>query len=334
MNVLVLGAGGFLGLNIVDALVMSGVRPRCGRRKRSNVIPLRSRKVPMVLADLDDAASLSGAMADVDVVVHAAGHYPRLSLDYAGSLETGMRQLENTLDAAAAAGVRRLIYVSTTATVARADGASTERDVHPAPPGFGTYHDLKWHMEARALAETRFEVVVACPSACLGPWDLRVGTSALLVATARGLHPPHPDGVVNLVDARDVGKAIARLAAHDAPPERVILSAENHRLHSLLRMLARRYGVPPPSTPLTDEEAIRFATEEERAHQDRRTGRPALSREIVDLIVHGVPVDASLAEEVLDMRWRPLAETLDAFDEWARRMRIIPEPGTQQETRP
>lgn len=325
MTVLVLGAGGFLGLNLVEALIDSGEIPRCSRRSRGNVLVLRKLHVPLVTAELDAPLELQRAMAGCATVFHLAGHYPRLSLDPEDALATGLRQMRNVLEAAARAGVKRLVYVSSAATAAASPlGPSDERHVYGTRPGHGAYHDLKWEMERMVLAEDRFEVVVACPGACLGPWDLRVGTSALLVATARGLAPPHPDGWINLIDARDVAIALIRLSTLPAPPRRVLLSGGNHRLHPLLCELALHYGVAPPSPPLAADRAIALADAEE-ARAAREGGRPAVAREIVDLIVRGVPLDTRLAEEALDLRCRPLAQTLSATDVWARRMRIIPD---------
>ena len=325
MKVLILGAAGFLGINLVDRLIADGIVPTCGRRKRSNVLALRSRKVPMVLTDLDDADTLAEAMAGVDVVFHMAGHYPRLSLDRDAILETGTRQMRNVLDAAAAARVGRLIYASSNASVApRPDGPSDERDVYPTMPGIGPYHDVKWAMEALAFAEERTEVLVACPSGCLGPWDMRVGTSALIVALANGKDVPHPDGIANLVDVRDVAAALVRLAQHPQPPHRVLLSGSDQPLHALLCDLAMRYGVPQPSAPLSATDARAFADAEE-LRCSKEGGRPWLSREIADLIINGTPLDTSLAERELGARWTPLPDTLDALDGWARRMRFIPE---------
>jgi dihydroflavonol-4-reductase len=324
MTPLILGAAGFIGLNLFDALAGRGVRARCGRRRRTNVLPLRSRKADMVMVELDEPSSLEAAMDGVELVFHAAGHYPRFSLNPEEALRTGRRQMKNVLDAAAGAGVRRVVYVSTTATVAPSEGgASDESHVYDSSPGIGSYHDLKWEMERIAASEDRLQVVTACPAGCLGPWDLRFGTSALLVAVAHGMKPAHPDGVVNLVDARDVGAGLAALGTMDSPPRRVILSAHNERLHDLLVRVSRRYGAPEPPRPMRDEEAIRFADDEERSAAAGGI-RARLSREIADLVVHGVPVDGGLSERELGLSYRPLPDTLDAFDEWARRMRIIP----------
>jgi dihydroflavonol-4-reductase len=323
MTTLVLGAGGFLGLNVVDALLARGEVPLCGRRRRSNVLALRARKAPLVMADLDQPAELEAAMSGCETVIHAAGHYPRLSVDREGTLATGLRQMRSVLDAAARMRVRRLVYLSSAATAAPApSGASDERSVYRERPGFGAYHDLKWEMERLALAEDRFETIVACPGACLGPWDWRVGTSALLVALASGLNPPHPDGVINPVDARDVAEAAVLLTALRSPPRRILLAAADLRLHALLVSLARRYRVAPPAAPLADAEAVRLADVEE-ARVARQGGRPALSREIADLVIHGVPLDTGLARS-FGIRFRPLEETLAAADEFARRMRFIP----------
>jgi dihydroflavonol-4-reductase len=331
VRALVLGAGGFLGLNLVEALMASGEVPLCGRRARTNALALRRLRVPMVPADLDQPAQLAMAMAGCDTVFHLAGHYPRLSLDAAGTLETGMRQIRHALDAAAASGVGRFIYVSSTATVAAAkSGPSTEFDVYATVPPFGPYHAVKWSMEQAVLAERRMEVVVVCPGACLGPWDLKVGTSAVAVALARGMDPPHPDGVINLADVRDVAAALHRLARQTAPPRRVLLAAHNLTLHGLLERLARWYGVAPPSPPLSALAARELADAEERASLVTRC-RPRLSREIVDLVVHGAPLDASLARETLGLAWTPLEVSLQAFDAWALRLQILPTPLTEEQ---
>ncbi len=173
MSHLILGAAGYLGLNLVDEFSRVGISPRCGRRARTNVIPLRRRGAAMVTADLDDLAGLTAAMRGARVVYHLAGHYPRLSLHPLAAIATGVRQTRNVLRAAAAAGVERLVYVSSTATVAPsgASGPSDESHVFSTPPGFGVYHDLKWQLEDVARCEAECELVISFPGACLGPFD-------------------------------------------------------------------------------------------------------------------------------------------------------------------
>jgi dihydroflavonol-4-reductase len=322
VNALVLGAGGFLGLNLVAAMNARGIAPRCGRRARSNVLDLRRRRAALVLADLDRPETLGPALSGIDVVFHLAGHYPRLSLDAEGTVQTAERQMRALLDAAARASVKRLVYVSSTATVAASPhGASTEHDVHPHEPA-GAYHRAKWRMEALVAHERRFETVTVCPGACLGAHDWKVGTAALLVAAARGECPPHPDGWVNPVDAGDVAELLLNLARAPRPPSRVLAVGGNFRLHDLLAGVSRRYGPAVLPAPLPAREALAFAeAEEQRCVATGR--RPRLSQEIAELVVRGVCIDASLGREWLGRAWTPLDTTLTTFDTWARGMGLL-----------
>ncbi len=325
MTVLILGAGGFLGLNVTDAVRAAGADVRCGRRARGNVLGLRQRKVALVEADLDQPETLRAAMRGCPTVVHLAGHYPRLSLQPHRSLALAQGQTRAVLDAAAAEGVRRLVFVSSTATVApRAEGPSREADVFASPPSIGAYHAVKWAMEQQVSEERRFETVTLCPGACLGPFDWKAGTSAMLWQLRQGGCPPHPDGVVSWVDVRDVGQAIARVVAGGPMPRRLLLSAASLGFHRFVADVAARYGVPA-DPPLPDDEAIALADAEElRAAQSGH--RPRLSRELVDLILHGARIDGSRAVALLGFRYRPLTDALDAFDAWAQRF-----PSTRNE---
>jgi len=324
MNYAIVGASGFLGLNLVQGLLAAGVVPLCTYRGRAPRLTLSRTGVRTAPGDLDSPSSLALALKGQDVVFHCAGHYPRYSTDRTATLARGLNQLEGLLDACAAGGVRRLVYISSTATVAPAPaGPSNEWHRYEAAPGHGVYHDLKWTMEERALAEDRLEVAVLCPGACIGPWDMRIGTSSILVALAHRRETPHPDGWINLVDARDVARMAMRVAELDTPPARLVLTAENRRLHALLVELATRYHAPPPPPALSDEQAIALADDQE-ATACKTGGRPSLSRELADLICHGVEIDGRLAPSVTGVVYRPLGETLDGYDTWARSRRIIP----------
>ncbi len=324
MSVLLLGAGGFLGLNTVDALLAEGIKFTCGRRKRSNVLGLRQRNVPMVVADLDQPATLRAAMRGCDTVVHLAGHYPRLSTEPQRSLQLGTEQIRAVLDAAATAGVERLIYVSSTATVApRRDRPSDEADIFSTSPHFGAYHALKWAMEQQVADERRFSTTTLCPGACLGPYDWKAGTSAILWQLRAGHCPPHPDGIVSWVDVRDVALAIARLLRSNFSSSRLLLSAQSAGFHDFVQLAASRYNVVAVAQALTAEAAIALADAEEQ-RSAREGGRPRISRELVDLIIHGARLDGSRAKGLLGLGYRPLHEALDAFDAWAQRLGVTP----------
>ncbi|MFC1609769.1 hypothetical protein ACFL6C_02315 [Myxococcota bacterium] len=108
-----------------------------------------------------------------------------------------------------------------------------------------------------------------------------------------------------------------RAALTGKPGERYILGGHDVTVTGLLREMSRLLDVPMPSHCLGAEEAVAFATaEEERCL--REGGRPAIAREIVDMIVHGQPVDSTRAEKELSFQARPLEETILASLEWYR----------------
>jgi len=108
-RVLVLGASGYVGGRLVPELVRTDHRVRCLTRSANSL-----RGVPWVddvevrEGDLLDASSLGSAFDDVDTVVYLVH-----SLDEDGDFEdTERRAATNTRSAAAAAGVRRVVYLS------------------------------------------------------------------------------------------------------------------------------------------------------------------------------------------------------------------------------
>ena len=79
--------------------------------------------------------------------------------------------------------------------------------------------------------------------------------------------------------------------------------------------------VAPPRDPMRADEARALADAQER-HALEHGGRATLARELVDLIVHSSALDAGLSR-ALGITYRPLSETLDAWDAWALRMGLL-----------
>ncbi|WP_424447798.1 SDR family oxidoreductase [Microbacterium arborescens] len=105
MTILITGASGQLGHLVVDALLARGVAPEtvvAGARDLTKVADLAARGVRTARVDYDDADSLTTALAGVDSVLLISASEPGKRL--AGH--------KNVIDAAAAAGVAKLVYTS------------------------------------------------------------------------------------------------------------------------------------------------------------------------------------------------------------------------------
>ena len=334
MRALVIGGTGFLGLNIVDALVAAGIDVTVTRRKQSITALVRRRPVQLVDASLEEPEKLRHAMIGCDVVYLAGAHYPRYSLDLWGSLRKGVEGVVNVCEAARAASVPRLVYTSTIATLAPSpdDRIADERDVSHAMPEGSVYRAVKWAMEREVERAQRagLNVVTLLPGGCIGPGDLRLGTAAVLVGVTRGELPWGVDGRVNIVDVGDVARAHV-VAAFKTPATRYAIAGHTLRVPALLQRIARRYGGTLPELELSADEARARALEDERIAAPRKERVP-IPRELVDMAVHGQRVSNARAEADLGLAITPLDQALDRAHAWLTRFGFVPRRGSKEAT--
>lgn len=327
---LVIGGTGFIGLNLVDALLARGVKVRVTRRRRSITVYLRRRDVELVDGCLEDIESLRAAMSGCDAVFMAAGYYPRYSLDRAGAIEEGVSGLRNACRAALDVGAPRFVYTSSIGLLGGApDGRPVdERDVPEEAPADSTYRAVKWEME-RELArhvEAGLPATSLLAGGCVGPWDVRVGTAALLVGAVRGELAWWVDGFVNLVDVGDLADAHIAAASEAGGQARYCVAGHTVRVGELLEQITGRFGGSFPPLPVAAADARLRADDEERAVEAARRRAP-FPREMVDLITSGADISSELAARDLGVRFRPLESSLDRAHEWFVRYRYLPDTG-------
>lgn len=329
MRALVIGGSGFLGVNLVDALLQAGAEVCVTRRKQTATVLLRKRAVTFVDGSLEEPEKLRRAMEGRDVVFLAGAYYPRYSIDLRASLEEGVAGVRNACHAALAASVPRLVYTSTIATLGRALPATRiadERDVETAMPVGSVYRAVKWAME-REVEDARrrgLSAVTLMPGGCIGPWDIRLGTGSVLVGVVRGVLPWWIDGNVNLVDVGDVARAHV-VAASPTSRSRYCLAGHNVRVGWLLRHIAARFGGTAPSLQLSIEEAKSRADADEREAASRRARVP-IPRELVDMVASGQPVSNECAVRDLGFAPTALDRALERAHEWFARYGFVPHP--------
>jgi dihydroflavonol-4-reductase len=323
---LVIGGTGFIGLNLVDALLEQGVAVRVSRRRRSITAFVRKRPVQLVEASLEDPAALRQAMEGCDEVHCTAAYYPRYSLDLAGSVEQGVRGVRNVCEAARAVGVPRVVFTSSIATLQAVSGRpSTEDDIPADIPAESVYRAIKWAMEREIdrAVDAGLPAVTLLPGGCVGPWDVRAGTGGFILGVASGKMPWWVDGIAHVVFVGDVARAHIAAARHPSPSRRYCLPGHLHRVGELLATIARRYGGQTPALQLDPEAArLRATQEESEASQHKR--RVPFPREMVDIITGGHPVDAGRATRELQIEYTPLELALDSAYDWYVRFGYLP----------
>lgn len=253
---LVLGGTGFIGGQIVRAALKGGYAVRALRRRHSvGALADIAKHVEWVMGDLDDVDSLVTAASGCNVLFHAAAFCPQSSRDIGSEVAYAEAQMERVLEAARRAGVERLIYTSSLTTVgppSQAGRLADERDFYTPGSSNSAYYEAKYAMEQMALqaATGGLPVVILLPAAVFGPGDVKPTTGWVLLEVAKGRVPVYIDGVVNVVDGRDVAAAHIAAVEKGRTGQRYIIGGHNLTVRQVLTIAARAAGGAPPRLKL------------------------------------------------------------------------------------
>jgi len=137
-RMLVTGGAGFIGSHIAERLADLGHEVRVldnfSTGKRENLAAFTGR-VTVIEADIRDLAAVKGAARDVDVVFHEAAlaSVPRSVDDPMTSDDVNVHGTLNVLVASRDAGVRRVVYASSSSIYGNLPGLPKREDMTPAP---------------------------------------------------------------------------------------------------------------------------------------------------------------------------------------------------------
>lgn len=251
---IVTGATGFLGRHLVTQLREAGheVVALC----RGDAPALSAEGVVVKRGDVLDAASVREAAAGCDVLFHCAGKVSRRPEDAEELYRIHVDGTKVTLDAARAAGVRRVIIASTSGVVAVTKDPGEVRDEKAPPPvdliARWPYYRSKLYAEKAALDRSGpgFEVIAVSPTLLLGPGDDRCSSTGDVVKFLEKKTPFTPAGGLSFVDARDAAAAMILAMDKGRAGERYLVAAANLTIEAFFARLERLSGVPAPKLRL------------------------------------------------------------------------------------
>ncbi len=255
-TVLVTGATGFVGSAVVRALLARGRRVRVLARAGSDRRNLDGLDIEIATGDLTDAASLARAVAGCGALFHAAADYRLWVPDPAAMRRTNVDGTRDLLRAAAAAGVERIVYTSSVATLALDPMGRPVDETAQATLAdmVGPYKQSKFLAEEevrRLVREEGVPAVIVSPSTPVGPGDVRpTPTGRMIVEAASGRMPAFVDTGLNIVHVEDVAEG--HLLAYDkgVVGERYILGGDDMTLAAILAAIANIVGRRPPTVKL------------------------------------------------------------------------------------
>lgn len=251
----VTGVAGFVGASVARTLAASGRRVRGVVRASSPRTNLADFPGELAEADLRDPAGVAKAMAGASELFHVAADYRVWAPDLEEIVRNNVSMTEVVMDAALAAGVRRVVHTSSVATILPLDGGSAD-ETRPARPeqATGAYKRSKVLAERlveRMVAEQGLPAVIVNPSTPIGPRDVHpTPTGRIIVEAANGGMPAYVDSGLNLVHVDDVAAGHLLAAEKGRVGERYILGGEDVPLAMMLAEIAHACGRRPPKVQL------------------------------------------------------------------------------------
>lgn len=248
MQYLVTGANGFVGSNVVRALLDAGHEVKGLIRESSNTLNLEGLDVRTVKGDIRDRSEIEEAVESMDGVFHTAALYRFWSGSYEDFYRTNVEGTKNVMLAAEAAGVDRFLLTSTASLLAHSeDGETLPESVEQLP---SDYKISKYMAEREALDfndEAEMDVVVASPTVPVGPGDYGpTPTGRMILEFLNGGMKGFVDMDFNIVDVEDVAEGHLLAMENGQPGKRYVLGNRNTSLSEVVQFLSQVTGVPTP----------------------------------------------------------------------------------------
>ena len=252
MKVLVTGATGFVGSVVARQLLARGDAVSVLARPGSDRRNLQGLAVTVREGDLRDPASLARACEGMEGLFHVAADYRLWARDsrelYASNVD-GTRAL---MRAAQDAGVPRIVYTSSVATLGlHADGKPADEETPSTLADMiGHYKRSKFLAEEVVRDMVRIDqlpAVIVNPSTPIGPWDIKPTPTGRMVRDAvAGRIPAYVDTGLNLAHVDDVAAGHLLAFARGKVGRRYILGGEDMSLREILAIIAELCGRAPP----------------------------------------------------------------------------------------
>ena len=327
MKALVTGATGFVGAAVARALGAAGWQVRVLVRGGSDRGNLQQLAVEVAEGDLADVVSLERALEGCAGLFHAAADYRLGARDPKPLYRTNVDGTRNILNAARAAGVARIVYTSSVATMGiPRDGTPGDENTPVTLSNMiGHYKRSKYLAEqvVRDAAVMGMSVVIVNPSTPVGPGDIKpTPTGQLVLDAASGRMPAYVDTGLNIVHVDDVAAGHLLAFERGRVGERYILGGEDMTLQAILAQIAGLVGRKPPRIRLPYAAVLPIAyLAEGFAKVSGRSGRVTL--EGVRMSRKRMFFSSAKAVSELGYRYRPSQQAFEDALRWFRERGLL-----------
>jgi dihydroflavonol-4-reductase len=248
--ILVTGATGFLGAELINQLTEQQIKVRALRRSDS-IIPQSLQNNTLIAwftADINDLASLSEAFDGITKVFHCAAFISFDPKDKEKLFHVNIEGTSNVVNLCHDNQVR-LVHVSSIAALgnAKADEDITENHFWEYDSKVHSYAISKYEGEMevwRGIAEG-LDAVIVNPAVIIGKNSGFTGSGAIFKLVKDGLKF-YTDGATGIVDVSDVAQVMIKLMDSNLSAERYTLSAANLHYKDFFSEIAKGFGIKAP----------------------------------------------------------------------------------------
>ncbi len=262
MKILVTGATGFLGTNMVLEALSCGHEVRAFGLPGSSTRYIEKPRVELMFGDVSDPVAVKNAVQGVDTIVHVAGDTSFWKKRFARQRRTNVEGPRTIMEAALAAGIRRVVHTSTVDTYGYNPNGLTDEtwaDFNYAGWGYN-YAETKREGERIALSygAKGLEVVVINPGSMIGPYDHTLQFGRLYMDLRDGKMPGFLPGGAPWAHVREVARAHLNALERGRPGEKYICGGVNATYREVFTLIAESIGAKVPRSTLSRRFVVTF----------------------------------------------------------------------------
>ena len=323
MKVFLTGATGFVGHHVALALAAEGAELRLLVRKSSNLKNLEGIRGETHVGDLLEPESLRAGLEGCDAVMHVAADYRLWIRDPNAMYRANVEGTRELLRMAREAGVPRVVYTSSVATMRfRTDGLVINEDTPVSLKDMvGHYKRSKFMAEQEAIkaAQGGQQVIILNPTSPIGTNDAKpTPTGRIILDFLNGKFPAYMETGLNLVDVAEVARTHVSALTAGKPGKRYILGGENLTLKQILDKMSAITGIPSPTMKIPFAVAATYAFFEEWITGRIRGKEPRATLEEVRMGRKKMYASSARAQQELGFRILPVNPAMKAAIDWFR----------------
>jgi dihydroflavonol-4-reductase len=311
------GATGFIGGALVERLLLEGTEVRALVRNKNAADLVQKLGAAPVMGDLLGETDLAAAMSGCTLVFHAAGINHFCMPDPKPLFEVNVGGTVRLLQAAARAGVPKVVYTSSAATLGEAEGSiGSEYSIHRG--WFLSAYERSKYLAERAAQRTAgslgVELICLNPSSVQGP-GRALGTARWLISYANGRLRWFIQTRASLVDIADCTEAHVLAAARGVSGRRYVISSPARPIGELIQIVGRVTGRSYPVRYLPSAPAVGVGSVIGSALA-LIGQRPPVCREMLRTLAFGHAYEGSAAARDLGFSYTPLETSVKRAMQW------------------